>query len=188
MIAAHYRRCLPGGARRRRRARRSRREAQEMLTRAGERAASLAANDEAQHYFERAAELSDDPLVEAQLHERAGRLRGPRAGPRRRRTHFERALELYEAQGLTHPAARVSARLGEVEWRTGQARRGARAHGAGVQGALRRRAGRRPGDARRRAGPAPLLQRRARARRASGSTRRSRSPSRSGCPTSSRMR
>ena len=34
--------------------------------------------------------------------------------------HLERALGLYEAQRLTHPAARVSARLGEVEWRTGR--------------------------------------------------------------------
>jgi tetratricopeptide (TPR) repeat protein len=34
--------------------------------------------------------------------------------------HLQRALELYEGQGLTHPAARVSARLGEVEWRAGQ--------------------------------------------------------------------
>src|SRR5439155_24259593 len=46
--------------------------AQEMLTRAGERAASLAANDEALHYFERAAGLSDEPLAEAALRERAG--------------------------------------------------------------------------------------------------------------------
>ena len=46
--------------------------AQEMLTRAGERAASLAANEEAQHYFERAAELADDRSPEAALLERAG--------------------------------------------------------------------------------------------------------------------
>jgi tetratricopeptide (TPR) repeat protein len=33
--------------------------------------------------------------------------------------HYERAIELFEGAGKTHPAARVSARLGEVEWRLG---------------------------------------------------------------------
>jgi class 3 adenylate cyclase len=94
-------------------------KAQEMLTRAGERAASLAANEEAQHYFERAAELSDEPLVEAALHERAGATAWVTGRVDQAQTHFERALELFEEQGSTHPAARVSARLGEVEWRTG---------------------------------------------------------------------
>jgi tetratricopeptide (TPR) repeat protein len=93
--------------------------AQEMLTRAGERAASLAANDEAQHYFERAAELSDDPLVEAQLHERAGRTAFASGRVEEARSHLGRALELFEARGMTHPAARVTARLGEAEWRLG---------------------------------------------------------------------
>jgi len=32
----------------------------------------LAATDEAEHYFERAAELSEDPVIEAVLLERAG--------------------------------------------------------------------------------------------------------------------
>jgi class 3 adenylate cyclase/tetratricopeptide (TPR) repeat protein len=94
--------------------------AQEMLTRAGERAASLAANDEAQHYFERAADLSDDPLVEAQLHERAGRTAFASGRVEEAGLHFGRALELFEAQGMTHPAARVTARLGEAEWRLGR--------------------------------------------------------------------
>ena len=94
-------------------------KAQQMLTRAGERAASLAANDEAQHYFERAAELSDDPLVEAALRERAGTTAWVGGRAAEAQSHFQRALELYEAQGMSHPAARVSARLGEVEWRTG---------------------------------------------------------------------
>ena len=93
--------------------------AQEMLTRAGERAASLAANEEAQHYFERAAELADDPLAEAALHERAGATAWASGRAEEAQTHFARALELFEAQELTHPAARVSARLGEVEWRRG---------------------------------------------------------------------
>ncbi len=55
--------------------------AREMLVRAAERAASLAANEEAQHAYERAAELSDDPLEQADLHEHAGIM--ARAGARR---------------------------------------------------------------------------------------------------------
>jgi class 3 adenylate cyclase/tetratricopeptide (TPR) repeat protein len=94
-------------------------KAQEMLTRAGERAASLAANDEAQNYFERAAELADEPVTEASLRERAGTTAWVAGRTDQARAHFEQALQLYEGQGLTHPAARMSARLGEVEWRTG---------------------------------------------------------------------
>ncbi len=95
-------------------------QAQQMLTRAGERAASLAANDEAELYFERAAELSDDVAVEAGLLERAGVTAWDSGQVERARIHLERAIDLFEAEGLTHPAARVSARLGVVEWRTTQ--------------------------------------------------------------------
>jgi tetratricopeptide (TPR) repeat protein len=94
-------------------------KAQEMLARAGERSASLAASDEAQHYFERAAELSDDSLARASLLERAGTTAWRAGRVEQAQAHFQGALELYEAQGRTHPAARASARLGEVEWRTG---------------------------------------------------------------------
>jgi tetratricopeptide (TPR) repeat protein len=38
------------------------------------------------------------------------------------RVHYERAVELFEQHGATHPAARVSARLGEVMWDTGRLR------------------------------------------------------------------
>jgi class 3 adenylate cyclase/tetratricopeptide (TPR) repeat protein len=93
--------------------------AQEMLTRAGERAASLAANEEAEHCFERAAGLSDDTLDEAKLRERAGATAWSAGRAEQAQRHLERALELYEGAGMTHPAARVSARLGEVEWRAG---------------------------------------------------------------------
>jgi class 3 adenylate cyclase/tetratricopeptide (TPR) repeat protein len=95
-------------------------KAREMLARAGERAASLAAGEEAQRYFEHAVELADHPLDEAELRERAGEmaalgLRYPEA-----EIHYRRALELLEGLGETHPAARVSARLGEVQWSTGR--------------------------------------------------------------------
>jgi class 3 adenylate cyclase/tetratricopeptide (TPR) repeat protein len=94
--------------------------ARQMLERAGERAASLAANDEAEHYFERAAELSDDVALEAALLERAGKTAWASGRVDRARAHLERAMELFEGEGLTHPAARVSARLGVVEWSTSQ--------------------------------------------------------------------
>ena len=93
--------------------------ATELLTRAGERAASLAANDEAQHYFERAAELADDPLAEAGLREHAGATAWAAGRVDQAQALYQCALELYEHEELTHAAARVAARLGEAEWRAG---------------------------------------------------------------------
>jgi len=94
--------------------------AREMLVRAGERAASLAATSEAQRAFERATDLSDDALVKAELFERAGMV--ARAGARSEdaRILYERAIELYEASGETHPAARVAARLADIMWELGR--------------------------------------------------------------------
>jgi tetratricopeptide (TPR) repeat protein len=91
-------------------------DAEAMLVRAGERAATLGANDSAQRYFEQALELADSPLRAAELHERAGQmatfgLRAPEA-----RAHFEGAIEGFEVIGLTHPAARVRSRLGLLTW------------------------------------------------------------------------
>jgi tetratricopeptide (TPR) repeat protein len=95
-------------------------KAREMLARAGERAASLAAAEEAQRYFEHAVELADDPLVEAGLRERAGEMAAFSLHHEQAEEHYRRALDLLEARGETHPAARVSARLGEVEWYAGR--------------------------------------------------------------------
>jgi class 3 adenylate cyclase/tetratricopeptide (TPR) repeat protein len=86
--------------------------ARDTLARAGERAASLAAAAEAQRYFEQAARLADDRRSQAELLEQAGQAaqaaaRGDEAG-----LLFERAIALFEAEGDTHPAARVAARLG----------------------------------------------------------------------------
>jgi class 3 adenylate cyclase/tetratricopeptide (TPR) repeat protein len=95
-------------------------KAQTMLGRAAERAASLGASDEASRYFAQAAELVDDPLVEAALREQAGQ-KAWMAGERiQAEEQYQRALALFEAQGATHPAARVSAKLGEAEWQTGR--------------------------------------------------------------------
>jgi class 3 adenylate cyclase/tetratricopeptide (TPR) repeat protein len=91
-----------------------RRKSVEMLVRAGERAASLAAAAEAQRSFERALELTDEPREQAELHERAGRMaRLSRRFPEAR-THFEHAIAIFEAAGSGHAAARVAAALGEA--------------------------------------------------------------------------
>ena len=95
-------------------------KAQGHLARAAERAASLAANEEAQHYFEQAAELADDPSARAELVERAGEMAWARGDGAVAEAHYQRALELFEEEGRTHPAARVAARLGEVEWQSGR--------------------------------------------------------------------
>jgi class 3 adenylate cyclase/tetratricopeptide (TPR) repeat protein len=93
--------------------------AHEALARAGERAASLAANEEAQRYFEQAADLAGEPMAEAVLRERAGRMALVGARNDEARAAYERALTLLEEAGDSHAAARVSARLGEAEWMGG---------------------------------------------------------------------
>jgi class 3 adenylate cyclase/tetratricopeptide (TPR) repeat protein len=95
-------------------------KATEALVRAGERAGSLAASEEAQRYFEHAADLAHDAARRAELLERAGQMawiggRSEQAGE-----HFEKAMVLFESEGRSHPAARLSARLGEVDWRGGR--------------------------------------------------------------------
>jgi tetratricopeptide (TPR) repeat protein len=95
-------------------------KAHDALTRAGERAESLAASEEAQRYFEQAAELADEPTSEAALRERAGRMAVVGGRNDQARAALQRALELFEDAGDAHAAARVSARLGEAEWISGQ--------------------------------------------------------------------
>jgi class 3 adenylate cyclase/tetratricopeptide (TPR) repeat protein len=95
-------------------------KARQTLVRAGDRAASLAANAEAQRAFERAVGLSDDPLVQAELYERAGAAAAVGARADDASAHFERSIALFEAEGATHPAARVSARLAEIQWDRGR--------------------------------------------------------------------
>jgi len=90
--------------------------AREMLTRAGERAASLAAAQEAQRYYEQAADLAGDPSTRATLLESAGQMAWLRGSGDAATPHLEAAIELFESTGNTHAAARVTARLGEVEW------------------------------------------------------------------------
>ena len=88
----------------------------ETLARAGVRAQSLAAMRSARGYFERAAELTEEPRSKARLLERAGSSAAAASGPESAISLYERAVELFEAVGLTHDAARVSARIGEALW------------------------------------------------------------------------
>jgi len=95
-------------------------KAREMLARAGDRAASLSANAEAEGYFQQAANLTDEPSRQALLLERAGVMAWNAGDTDGAAEHFERATGIFESLGESHPAARVSARLGEVEWRQGK--------------------------------------------------------------------
>jgi class 3 adenylate cyclase/tetratricopeptide (TPR) repeat protein len=84
----------------------------EVLARAGERAASLAAAGEARRYFEQACELSDDPSERASLLARAGEMAGNAADPEAASARLEEAIALYESAGDTHGAARAAGQLG----------------------------------------------------------------------------
>jgi class 3 adenylate cyclase/tetratricopeptide (TPR) repeat protein len=95
-------------------------EARRLLARAGERAASLAAAEEARRYFEQGIELSDEPLELAELHERAGQMAWRSGDAELAIQHLEESSAIFSTIGLTHPAARVSAALGEVVWQEGR--------------------------------------------------------------------
>ncbi|HEY3765187.1 MAG TPA: AAA family ATPase [Gaiellales bacterium] len=84
-----------------------RRRASELLVRAGERAESLGAPTEAQRYYTRAAELSETPLDEAGLLDRAAQMAVRAAAQDAAADLAERAQALYEAAGEHGAAARV---------------------------------------------------------------------------------
>jgi class 3 adenylate cyclase/tetratricopeptide (TPR) repeat protein len=90
--------------------------ARETLVAAGDRAESVAANENAQRYFEQALELVTSPVERAELDERAGRVAARSLRTREARAHLEQAIADFEEIGLTHPAARVRARLGLLTW------------------------------------------------------------------------
>ena len=123
VVAAHYldaHEAAPGDPD----AEEMRNKAREMLVRAGERAASLGANLEAQRAYERAIDLTEDPLVRGDLEERAGMMASSGLRPDEAKAHYERAIELFEGEHATHPAARVSARLAEILWDRGRLEQG----------------------------------------------------------------
>ena len=91
-------------------------KAKEMLVRAAERSAALAAAEEAQHAFETVAELSESELERAALTERAGEMAEKRGRPEEAAARYGEATTLFEQAGQARPAARVQARLAGVEW------------------------------------------------------------------------
>ena len=94
--------------------------AADVLFQAGERAASLAANTEAERYFEQAARLVPAGARQAEMHERAGQM-AARAGRYAvaTRTWNERS-RCTKSENLPHPAARALSRLGLLEAVSGQ--------------------------------------------------------------------
>ena len=94
--------------------------AREALVRAARRAASLAATEQAQRYFEQAAELAEEPRAEAELLEQAGSMAEASGRLGDGVKLFEQAISLFTAEDLPHAAARVEAKLASVLWDEGQ--------------------------------------------------------------------
>jgi predicted ATPase/class 3 adenylate cyclase len=95
-------------------------KARETLARAGERAASLGANEEAASSFVRAAELAEEPLDEAQLHAKAGNAARAFGDSLRAREELGRAIELFEEAGDRGAAARAEADIAFSDFATGR--------------------------------------------------------------------
>jgi len=86
-------------------------QARAMLVRAAEHAASLAAAQDALRYFEQVIDLTDEPLEQAEFHERAGQEASKAGRIGEAQVHFEQAIATFDSLALTHPSARVSASL-----------------------------------------------------------------------------
>ncbi len=91
----------------------------ETLARAGRRAASVAANADARRYFEQAAALADDREKEASLYEAASTTAEAASEYADSVELGERAIELFEAGGNSHAAARVQAKIAIALWAEG---------------------------------------------------------------------
>ena len=89
-----------------------RRKAAERLALAGDRAASLAAPDEAQTYFEKAARLAEEPLWQADLLERAGSAAQEGGRYPEALALYERAIQLFHGEGEARRAAHVTGSMG----------------------------------------------------------------------------
>lgn len=90
------------------------------LERAGERAISLVATEEAQRAFESAAELASNPAEHARLLERAGDM--ARMGNRMERAEelYTHTRDLYREANDTHAEARTTAGLARAIWVLGR--------------------------------------------------------------------
>jgi class 3 adenylate cyclase/tetratricopeptide (TPR) repeat protein len=103
-----------------------RRKAAERLGLAGDRAASLGANAEAERYFERAAGLVEEPVWQADLLTHAGGAAWMGARYPEAISLYERAIEIYRGEGEPKLVAHVTARLGFTLWSFGDIAEGAR--------------------------------------------------------------
>jgi class 3 adenylate cyclase/predicted ATPase len=96
----------------------------ETLAGAGDRAASLGANEEAASSFVRAAELADDPLEEARLRAKAGNAARAFGDSERAREQLGRAVELFEGAGDRGAAARAQVDIAFSDFSSGRTREG----------------------------------------------------------------
>jgi class 3 adenylate cyclase/tetratricopeptide (TPR) repeat protein len=94
--------------------------AREWLIRAGERAAALAATQDARRAFDQASALVHDPLERAPLVERSGMLAIEGDERDIALARLEEAVRLYEAEGRPHDAARAAAALSRAMWTVGR--------------------------------------------------------------------
>ena len=92
------------------------------LSSAGERTASLGAAAEAQRYFERAAELSDEPLARAGLVGRAGEMALRANRPSQARAMLEQASAAFAERDDSGAAARLDAVLAQIDFEEGDPR------------------------------------------------------------------
>jgi tetratricopeptide (TPR) repeat protein len=92
-------------------------DARDFLTRAGERAGSLAAQHEAERYFLRAAELTDDEAVRADLLLRAGRASAQAGHVSRAEPGLRDALAAFREVGDAVGEARATMELALLLWR-----------------------------------------------------------------------
>jgi class 3 adenylate cyclase/tetratricopeptide (TPR) repeat protein len=95
-------------------------KARTMLTKAGSRAASLAAAAEAARYYEQAADLADVPTERARLLADAGEMAYRTGNPAMASGLLQQSIALSEAEGDTHAAARALWYLGRVDAFTGR--------------------------------------------------------------------
>jgi tetratricopeptide (TPR) repeat protein len=101
-----------------------RRRARETLVGAGERADALGAPREAHRYLAQAAELADEPLMRADLLDRAGWHAVSDGDFPAAERGLTDALAIYEQAGEVRRAALVSGRLAQLEWDQGRHEQG----------------------------------------------------------------
>ena len=119
VIAAHYRDAFQADPKADD-AEQIRSSARQWLRRAGERAAGLAATEDARRLFDEAVGLAADAGERAALLERSGELALDGNEPELALERLHDARSLYADDGRTHDAARVAARLSLAFWQLGR--------------------------------------------------------------------